>query len=517
MAEHNLKYITVIMTNRKTSMKKRLLSLFLASLMLGGTLLSCSESKTGQEGEPSETTLQTVSAEPITEDKLSEPEKDSLEAREDVPDEVPDQDFGGRIFNIAGYNRFDRYYLTDELNGDVVNDAVFNRNAEIQDRFNVTMNTEFFDNGAVTQQVKNSVSAGDDAYQMFSEHIIQMGMGVTNNIMYDMAVLPRINFSKPWWSDSTVNDLTYKGMTFIAIGEFNLSAVERTYCMFYNKELAVDFNLPDMYELVNEGDWTLDKELELSEGVYMDKNGNGERDKGDLFALSTTTKSAANAYLWAFGKKIADQQPDGTYEISYFDEKLVSLMERLYGMYYETDQVYFEVSHNTMTAFVPRNALFADGYFGQATSDLRDVEFDYGIIPYPKWDAAQPEYYSSVDGGHEGLAVPRGITDPEYVGTIVEVLNAESWKKTVPAYYDVALKYKGARDYESIAMIDSIMDSRIFDFGYVYGGWGPAFWIQYLLEAQSKDITSFYQKGHKQFETYMGNVYNAFEKYDAGN
>ena len=206
-----------------------------------------------------------------------------------------------------------------------------------------------------------------------------------------------------------------------------------------------------MYDLVYAGDWTIDKEMELSTGVYTDTNGNGSRDKEDLYALSTSTKSAANAYLWALGKKIATQQPDGTYEISYFDEKMVSVMEKLYQMYYETDQVFFEQNHLTMTVFEPGQALFADGMFGQATSTLREVEFDYGIIPYPKWDTAQTSYYTSVDGGHEGLAVVRSITDPEFVGTILEVLCAESWKKTVPAYYDTALKYKGARDYESIA------------------------------------------------------------------
>ena len=495
-------------------MKNRLLSLFLAVIMLSGTLVSCSESNAGETGEanPSNQQPSVVGSE----EAPTEPEKDSLEAREDVPDGVPDRDFGGKTFIIAGDEQFEDYYLTEEQNGDVVNDAVFARNAVVMDRFNMEITASVFEESSITGNVKNSVLAGDDAYQLISGHIIYLGMAATDKIMYNMADLPYIDFSKPWWSDSTVNDLTYKGMTFIGIGDFALSAVEQTYCMFYNKGIAQNFGLPDMYDLVYAGDWTIDKEMELSTGVYTDTNGNGSRDKEDLYALSTSTKSAANAYLWALGKKIATQQPDGTYEISYFDEKMVSVMEKLYHMYYETDQVFFEQNHLTMTVFEPGQALFADGMFGQATSTLREVEFDYGIIPYPKWDTAQTSYYASVDGGHEGLAVVRSITDPEFVGTILEVLCAESWKKTVPAYYDTALKYKGARDYESIAMIDMIMESRIFDFGYVYGGWGPVFWIQYLLEASSKDITSYYEKNHKVFDKSMEKVYKAFDEYSAG-
>ena len=168
---------------------------------------------------------------------------------------------------------------------------------------------------------------------------------------------------------------------------------------------------------------------------------------------------------------------------------------------------------DAMWTFEPKRALFADGVFNNAVTTLRDVEFDYGIIPYPKWDTQQEAYYTSVDGGHEGLAAVRSISDPEFVGTIIEALCAESWKKTVPAYYDVALKYKGARDYESIAMIDMIMDSRIFDFGYVYGGWGPVFWIQSLLTAKNKDIASYYQRKHREFDNYMEKIYAAFDKY----
>ena len=131
--------------------------------------------------------------------------------------------------------------------------------------------------------------------------------------------------------------------------------------------------------------------------------------------------------------------------------------------------------------------------------------FSPPVIPYPKWDTAQEAYYTSVDGGREGLAAVRSLTDPEFVGTIIEALSAESWKKTVPAYYD--------GDYESIARIDSIMASRIFDFGCVYGGWGPVFWIQTMLSSKKKDIASHYEKNHKAFDKYMENICKAFDEY----
>ena len=503
-------------------MKKRLLSLILTAAMLTGPLCACSESKTGEASEPETQAQAAVQQSPSdgTPDAVPEEpevEKDSLDAREDVSDNLPAADFGGRTFTVAGDNGYESFYLAEEPNGEVVNDAIWKRNQTVSERFNIQLDANVFDEGSITGYVKNSVYSGDDAYQLISGHIIYLGMAAADKIMYDMRALPHIDFTRPWWSPSTTDDLTYKGMTFIAIGDFALSTVAETYCMFYNKELAQDFSLPDMYDLVYAGEWTIDRQMELSEGVYQDLNGDGRKNKFDLVALSTSPYSASNAYLWAFGKKIAVQQPDGTYEISYFDEKIVALVEKLYHLYFETDQAYFEGNQQTMWAFEPEHALFADGIFGDAVTTLRDVDFDYGIIPYPKWDTAQEAYYTSVDGGHEGLAAVRSLSDPEFVGTIIEALCAESWKKTVPAYYDVALKYKGARDYESIAMIDLIMVSRIFDFGYVYGGWGPVFWIQTMLASKKKDIASHYERNHKAFDKYMESVYAAFDEYAAGN
>ena len=144
---------------------------------------------------------------------------------------------------------------------------------------------------------------------------------------------------------------------------------------------------------------------------------------------------------------------------------------------------------------------------------MREMEDDFGFLPYPKWDEKQAEYYTSVDGGHEGLAILKTITDPEFVGIISEALNAESWKRVVPAYYDVSLKFKGTRDEQSIAMLDRIVDSRIFDFGYVYGGSSPAFWIQNLLELNSRDITSYYRKNFTPFSKNLERLFVSFDRY----
>ncbi len=112
------------------------------------------------------------------------------------------------------------------------------------------------------------------------------------------------------------------------------------------------------------------------------------------------------------------------------------------------------------------------------------------------------------DGNHMALGIPVTAAEEnlDTIGLLTEALSAESYKKLVPAYYDTALKVKSARDERSVAMLDRILENRVFDFGFVYGGFDScAFDIMYLLldrdtnfeshwAAEGNAITAYYDE-----------------------
>ena len=443
---------------------------------------------------------------------------DSLAARQLVDDELGAADFGGRTFRILGDDACEDYYLMEQQTGDVMNDAVFERNLAVTERFNIVLEAEVFEESQMAKQLKNSVMAADDAYQLFSGHIIYAGNAVCDNVYYNLHDVPHINFEKPWWSQSTLEDLSYDGKTFIAMGDFALTTVASTYCFYYNKQIASDYDLEGIYDIVNEGKWTIDRLTEISKEVYRDLNGNGTTDENDLYGFSMWARSPVNAFLWSFGEKLGKKQEDGTIVLDYFNDKVIDIYNKLYELccVNETTFCRTAVDDGPMmkSMFTDGKALVTADTFEFASKELRDVETDYGIIPYPKWDEAQEGYYTMVDGGHEGLAVPVSVADPDFVGTIVEALNAESYKRTVPVFYDIVLKTKGSRDEESVAMLDMIFNGRIFDFGYVYGEFGAAFWPQYMVEKKSADISSYYEKNHKKYDKKIADAIEFFEEYE---
>jgi hypothetical protein len=107
------------------------------------------------------------------------------------------------------------------------------------------------------------------------------------------------------------------------------------------------------------------------------------------------------------------------------------------------------------------------------TSFLRDaqrfrtMETDFGILPYPKYDEAQKDYKTFSKAGFAAFAIPSTVKDREFSEIMLEALNAESYRKVIPAYYDIALKNKYARDDDSSEMLDIIREGFDFDFSAV--------------------------------------------------
>jgi hypothetical protein len=135
---------------------------------------------------------------------------------------------------------------------------------------------------------------------------------------------------------------------------------------------------------------------------------------------------------------------------------------------------------------------------------LRDMETDFGIIPPPKFNNEQSDYCVAIHPGcTSSIAIPVTVENTERTGTILEALTAESKYTLLPAYYDISLKTKFARDDESQEMLDIIFANRIYDLGQVFS-WGnaQAFYEQQLSKGTG-NLTSYWEKNEIKITTAM--------------
>ncbi len=490
-------------------MKNRAISRILAILLLTSMLASCGEGAVSAD-------TSALSTKEVAETTGASEKADALNERLAIDDELGEYNFNGYDFRIATCNDNTQHYFMEESTGDVVNDAVYNRNCAVEERFNCKIKVINDSGHRETGIFTNSISADEDAIDLICWHVMVLGGHVTNDYFMNWYDIPNVDFDKPWWSDSNINHLTYDSYCPIAIGDFVLSALAKTCCVYYNKTKGLDYNIPDVYETVNNGEWTYDYLISTAKDIYQDLNGNNENDDEDFFGFVSNCLSQVCTYLWAFDNPIYTKKQD-VLEFSLDLEKTSAIAEKLLNSFAANPGFGLGktgVHSYSSDMFSVGKALFANGTINTSLSSFRDMSDDYAILPYPKWDENQKDYYTMVDGSHQVMAVPVTVSDTERVGVIVEALCAESYKTVVPAYYDVALKLKGTRDDKSIEMLDRIVNSRVFDFGYVYDNWlGASFIMQELIQTNNPNFASYWASTEKAIMKHYEKVIKYFESY----
>jgi hypothetical protein len=488
MIKYNKKYI------KRRMIMKRTIAVLLALLMLlsSATLLfSCKGDK--DEGK----------------DKGGSDVGEALEddgsifyERSLVDDGVETVDYGGRVLRLAADTSQRVVIAPDEVNkGDLFKDAHAARTQKVEARFNAKLEVIYEANYVeMNSWLNKTILSGADEFDLLVGMVMGTGGVVKNNLFLNWYDIEHVDFSKPWWFETNSTELTYNGKNVIAVSHLNFNAVSGVYCLYYNKNLAAAWDLPNLYDLVFDGKWTFDKLAEIVKDIYTD-NGDDVRGTDDFYGYSIDGGTSMNAYLWAFDNSPAKKNPEGVPEIMQKNDKTAAIVEKFYDFCWNNNGVYYDAndtsgggSKYSSPMFWGRKSIFTTGSLGTATGEnARNFEDDYGIVPLPKWDETQAKYMSMVGGHHNCLAVPKTCRDTEFVGRLVEVLSAETWKTVTPTLYEVALKTRYLRDNESKEVMDFIIEGAQFDFGSVYDNWqGFAFMLERLMRTGNKNFTSYY-------------------------
>lgn len=488
-------------------MKKRI-ALLLSLLMLSSSIISCSNE--GQEDIPPET----ESADALQSESDVSVETEIVNERLLIDDELPDETFGGQDFIVLSKDNF--FLSSEDLTGETVNDAVYNRNITLEDRFDINFILNEVTSDAILSNIFKAVQAGTTDFHTVFHHVVYMGQSITKGYYINLNDLEYIDFEKPWWSPSVIDDLTVNGVTFLAVGDVALDSIGNTYCVFYDKVEAENYQIENPYNTVKEGKWTIDYLLGVAEKVTKDLDGNGVMDAEDYYGFSTDTMSNINTYLWAFGNKVFTKNSEGKMEYTFYSERAVESFDAIKKTI-DSSFVYApkdEIHGAGITMFMDYKTLFAN-YVIDGARRLGDYENEYGILPYPKLDEEQDDYCTMVDGAHNAIAVANLPLDYDFVGIILEAMCAETYKTVVPEYLDVCLMKRYSSSPEDAEMIDKSVESRVFDFGYVYDAFnGVSFLPQKIAHNKRLEFSSYYEKSNKPIILSYNKFLDAFYDYE---
>lgn len=486
---------------------KRTISELLLIAMLAS--VSCGSAGTGNDITSDDTTV-------------SESTETSAETndRENVKDNLPETDFGGDKFTMLVRTERSYEFEAEEENGDLLNDAVYKRNLAVEDRFNIKFDNVLMDSvwgdqaTQFTNSLRASIQAGEGAYDIVASYAATIPALVSQGVFANWSDMKYVDFSKPWWSEKVKDEMTINGKCFMITGDISLTLWEGMTCVMFNKKLADNYGIGNMYDLVKEGNWTFDKMLDITKDRYQDLDGDGEVSDNDAFGMIHGTVTEIDNYKEAFEIPVTKRGDDGYPEFALKSEKIVDVLTRLDAWVWNSNDVYWGLNLDRpvlQEIFSRGNSLLFDSTLG-ATQNLRDMKDDFGIIPYPKYDENQKDYHSTSLDEFSMFVIPIDAPDMDKTAFITEALCAESYKKVVPVFYDVVLKTKNARDNDSAQMIDIIRDGLVFDWGYIYSVTmgHPGHQLSILLNAHNTNIASEFDKNAK---TYEKNLEKALKVY----
>lgn len=326
-----------------------------------------------------------------------------------------------------------------------------------------------------------------------------------------------LDLEQPWWNQDYREEATVNDKLYYIVGDVTTSATERMVVTYVNRDLADQyFSGLDLYAVVDEGKWTLDYQNELIANVYNDLNGNGQIDEVDRFGLTLNRRSVPiDALMAAFEITTTRQGADGQIEVALNTEHNLEAIERLQTLFWGTDGVVnVDDVPNGRQKFTAQETIFYYDRLSFASEGLREVEFDYGIMPLPKYSESQESYHTTPHDEYSALSVPVTVGNADMVGAVLEVMGAESYREVRPVIFETAYKVKYLGDEASSKMFDSILDGAVYDFGYIFSNSinNPVHLIRNYVRENQTGLTSRITMNAKVIEKLLNNFTEKFNE-----
>lgn len=427
-------------------MKKRLL---LFALLFGLLLTSCASGNAGEENASGQS-APAPAAEAV-------PEETEFDWYASLPEGT---DFGGYTFTAVRYqdSTWNIYIAPGEMTGEVLNDAAYQRTLEAEDLLNVKV--EELCNGSYESDFKQVVKAGEsETYDLICFWCPgERASYITGNLVYDWQDLEGLDLEARWYNQSANEAYHLGSKQYFAVSDLTFP-VQQHFRILFNKDLMTSMGMDFPYEAVFNGEWTFERMMGWVKDAYADLNGNGTADKDDRYGIALNPAYTAG-FGFNFGELPMSWDEEG-YHFNLLSDRIVRIVDLMQAFPSNPDTFFTTSGNDHYKVFEAGNAIF-EGY-GSDPVLLRNLEFDFGYLPYPKLDETD-DYTIWTVGGM--MAVPITLSDPLRTGTVIEVLSAGSDKYVEDAFIEQYVEGKVLRDEESRSVYRLMREKAIYDLSY---------------------------------------------------
>ena len=388
-----------------------------------------------------------------------------------------------------------QFVPNDELTGNVINDAVSERNNYIEQEYGIVIEVESDDYPSET--IATYALTGEYKYDLVCESVDRMVTQIPNNYYWSLDEL--LDLDDEWW-DTEANDiLSLDGEKhFFVAGDALLTDDDHIYMTLFNKDLYdtnadVKAQYGDLYEMVYDGEFTLDNFYEISRAVSV-ADENGEWGVDATFG-NLSHSYGATIHVNGAGMGMVERDGQGGLTVTVASERGIDVFQKVYDLMSDkhvTQRAELIIGKGPVApstyGFAELESMFVRGkglFYSTTVSSIsilknstEDRGFEFGVLPTPKYDSEQENYYCAVNRYQSSvLGIPS--TNTENLEATAFFMNALGYYNTHPnagksvndAYFETTLKLQATDTDEDAKMLDLIFDSKFYDLGSIFT-WG---------------------------------------------
>ncbi len=473
---------------------KRTLSLCLALLMLCTVLLSCSKADEQQENGSESGNISTS----------EEEETKGLDI-----ESFADANGTPRDFNMLVRAGRYRYLYATSDDSDVVARASYERNTMIEEQFGILLDVSEVPDAAANWSTVLSGATGEYDLACFDYlyRVEEMGL------LYNILDMPEIDTADTWWYQGWNDVGTVNGKMYSIAGDAANEMVENMSVVFFNKLTAKNHDL-DMYKIVNDGDWTLERMKTISAQVATGQD-DGD-DTNDTFGVMFDLHSVRMANA-CFGIEITRPTANGYYEVvddSTTNSRNFGIIQEFTDFLRNSGTVQYSSdtcrSRETTTFTSGKSLFFATALLIGERMKNKVSGWEYGMLPYPKYQ--ENDDYRGTIYGCSIFGIPKSVKDTHCSAVILNALNYYGKSSNINAFYDTVSMSRVATAPEDAEMLELTRARVSVDFAFVHDENVMTLFQRYAwCVSNGEDPASVFQQHKSTAESGLAKVLQAYQ------
>lgn len=418
---------------------------------------------------------------------------------------------------------------TDELEceglgGGVIADAVYERNLAVEELLGVTFTyTGKNEDTEALPAIANLVQAGDKTVDLFSVGTYVCMTPTLAGHYLPLNGVENLDLSKHYWNQDYNEMMTFTAddLQFVATSPIAISIFRNGYLTIFNRDLFEDHRIPDLYEAVENGEWTLEYQYNLIKDVYVDSDGDSKASDGDFYGFVVGAVTDMDVYTVSSDIHMVVRDENG--ELVYntdMNERLVNMSEKVSALC-NAQGTYLADSFNEgfqypVEKFAENTALMATTMFGDIETHFESLaDMNYGIAPIPKLTREQDGYGTYIQDQVSCFGISAAIGDGSrqaILGAVLEAMSYHSYTTVRPAYYNSVLSLRFMQDPQSKSVLDTMFESISFDYVYATGMAGIRDTMRGIISSSNPSVASGTKQWEKQVLSELRTQQKAFER-----